>query len=210
MKKLLSLIATIIVVIYFLIGLGLDQYQDYKASQNETFIEGLARENDRYSPFHILRIISWPLYLEKGSTVKENTIPDTGNNQDDLDKSRESLEKYDHPNRLACSINDSRGKEYDGTWDPKQVKYSGILKIGKNGVLWQSTTFKDGVKNGEALIYDENGLLMGITDWKQGKREGRYYQLDEKGRFMFKAKTKNDKIVACEGPLCHELIGLNQ
>lgn len=63
MKKATKLILAGIVVLYLLIGLGIDRYSEYKASQNESLLEGLARENDKYSPNHLVQILLWPIYL---------------------------------------------------------------------------------------------------------------------------------------------------
>ncbi len=63
MKKTAKLILAGIVVFYLLIGLGINRYSEYKASQNESLLEGIARENDKYSPSHLLQIILWPIYL---------------------------------------------------------------------------------------------------------------------------------------------------
>ncbi len=63
MKKGKSTIIGVVIVVYLLIGLGIDSYRDYKLSQTETIIEGIARENNKYSPGHLLRIIFWPFYL---------------------------------------------------------------------------------------------------------------------------------------------------
>jgi antitoxin component YwqK of YwqJK toxin-antitoxin module len=138
----------------------------------------------------------------KEATSEKESESYVDNKTDDIEKVLGTMETYDHPNRIACSISEAPGTEYDGTWDPKQNKYTGKLKVGKNGLLWQLANFKNGLKDGEELIYDDNGLLMGITDWKEGKKEGRYYQLDEKGRIILKASTKNGDFINCEGPLC--------
>jgi hypothetical protein len=63
MKKTTSIAATILVIVYLLIGLGIDRYNEYQDSQNESFVEGLARENNRYSPSHLAKIIFWPFYF---------------------------------------------------------------------------------------------------------------------------------------------------
>lgn len=63
MKKITTIIATIFVIIYLLIGLGIDRYNEYQASKKETFIESLRRDNDRYLPSHFIRIVFWPLYI---------------------------------------------------------------------------------------------------------------------------------------------------
>jgi hypothetical protein len=63
MKKTAKIILAGIIVFYLLIGLGIDRYSEYKASQNESFLEGLARDENRYSPSHIIQIILWPIYL---------------------------------------------------------------------------------------------------------------------------------------------------
>ena len=135
-------------------------------------------------------------------TVENKNPKNIERSNEDLLSLLESIEKYNDQNRIACDIKDAPGIEYDKTWDPVKEKYTGHLKVGKNGKLWQSTTFKKGLKHGEELMYDDNGFLMGITDWKNGKKEGRYYQMDEQGHLLLKALTNNDEIIDCEGPLC--------
>ena len=63
MKKQAKLIVTGIFIAYLMIGLGIDRYTDYKLSQNESFLEGLARDNDKYGPSHLISIVFWPFYL---------------------------------------------------------------------------------------------------------------------------------------------------
>lgn len=63
MKKQSNIIFTVIIISYLCIGLGIDRYSDYKSSQTESFLEGVARENEKYSPSHLLTIIFWPFYL---------------------------------------------------------------------------------------------------------------------------------------------------
>jgi hypothetical protein len=63
MKKLSQFIIPAIIVIYLVIGLGIDQYTEFQESQNDTFLEALERENNRLSPGHIWRIVMWPFYL---------------------------------------------------------------------------------------------------------------------------------------------------
>jgi hypothetical protein len=63
MKNSLKIILTGIIIIYLLIGLGIDQYSDYKLSQSESLLEGVARDLDRYGPGHIMSIVFWPFYL---------------------------------------------------------------------------------------------------------------------------------------------------
>lgn len=63
MKKTLKIILTGIIISYLVIGLGLDRYSEYKSSQTESLLEGVARENARYSPSHLLTILFWPFYL---------------------------------------------------------------------------------------------------------------------------------------------------
>lgn len=63
MKKSAKIIITGIVILYLLIGLGIDRYSEYKESQKESLLEGIARENDKYSPNHLVQIILWPIYL---------------------------------------------------------------------------------------------------------------------------------------------------
>lgn len=59
----IKLVLTCVIIIYLLIGLGIETYSDYKSNQNEGFLEGLARDNGKYSPSHLLSILLWPFYI---------------------------------------------------------------------------------------------------------------------------------------------------
>ena len=63
MKTTYTKILTGIIITYLTIGLGIDRYTDYKLSQNESFLEGLARDNEKYGPSHLISIVLWPFYL---------------------------------------------------------------------------------------------------------------------------------------------------
>lgn len=67
MKRTVKIILAGIVVIYLLIGIGIEIYYEFKASQNESLLEGLlggvARDNERLAPWNLIKIIFWPLYL---------------------------------------------------------------------------------------------------------------------------------------------------
>lgn len=63
MKKQLNKIVIVLIITYLILGLGIDRYKEFKSKQNESFLEGLARENDKYSPSHLLSILFWPFYL---------------------------------------------------------------------------------------------------------------------------------------------------
>jgi hypothetical protein len=63
MKKQLNKIVIVLIITYLILGLGIDRYKELKSNQNESFVEGLARENDKYSPSHLLSILFWPFYL---------------------------------------------------------------------------------------------------------------------------------------------------
>lgn len=63
MKKQANLIVTGIFIAYLMIGLGIDRYTDYKLSQTESFLEGMARDEAWFFPSHLMKILFWPFYL---------------------------------------------------------------------------------------------------------------------------------------------------
>lgn len=63
MKNLTYSFFLFIAIVYLLIGLGIETFHYFVDGYNDTFLEGLIRENDKLSPYVIFRIIFWPFYI---------------------------------------------------------------------------------------------------------------------------------------------------
>ena len=69
------------------------------------------------------------------------------------------------------------------------------LTLGLTGQLLEKGIWKEGVLEGELLIYYETGQLEIKSNYKDGKKEGEWLYYHEEGQLMYSDIYKNGELI---------------
>ena len=86
--------------------------------------------------------------------------------------------------------------ERDGLYYEKfsDTPFTGkFIEYHEDGYLWMTSSFKNGLQEGESVLYHPNGQVQSKGIYKNGEREGEWIFYHSNGQLVFKGSYKDGK-----------------